>query len=76
MVTLTSKSDSSTFSGEDMQLERHLSYYFFSLTTNINCDSQNARVPVAQRDICDQSAPGVRIHFFFTPGCLSIPFRL
>ena len=58
----TSESDSTTFAGEEMQ--RHLSYYFFSLTTDINGVCQNPRVPAAERSMTI-TAPGVRAHCFF-----------
>ena len=56
-------------------MQRHLSYYFFSLTTDINGVCQNPRVPAAERSMTI-TAPGVRAHCFFASGCLSIPFRL
>ena len=74
MASLISESDSTTFTSEEMQ--RHLSYYYFSLTTDMNRVSQNPRVPTAQRDMVTGCAPGVRVHYFFASGCLSIPFRL
>ena len=41
----------------------------------MNRDSQNPRVPAAQ--ITPKYDPyGVRVHFFFASGYLSIPFRL
>ena len=66
MTGLTSESDPSTFSGEEMQ--RHLSYYFFSLTTDINRSSKNPRVPAAKpgSDKHDNSyVCGVCVLFFF-----------
>jgi hypothetical protein len=47
MASFTSESDSTTFAGEEMQ--RYLLYYFVSLTTDMNPDSQNLRVPAAGR---------------------------
>ena len=52
-------------------MQRHLLY---SLTTDMDRFSQNPRVPAAQQGITGK--PGVRVHFFFASGCLSIPFRL
>ena len=61
MASFTSESDSNTIiAGEE---QRDLSYYFFSLTTDINRASKNPQVPT-----------GVRVLFFFASGCLSIPF--
>ena len=69
-LTTTSEcaSDSNTFAGEVMQL--HLSHYFSSLTTDMNRDSQNPRVPAAQKG----NGPGVR-PFFLRLAHLSIPFH-
>ena len=64
MTGLTSESDSNTFSGEEMH---HLSYYFFSLTTDINRASKNPRVPAAKPDSDkhdDKYVLGVRVFFF------------
>jgi hypothetical protein len=66
MESITSESDSSTFSGEEMQ--RHLSK-FFSLTTDVNPASQNPRVPgsAAHRGMrfeLESNIPGVRVHNF------------
>ena len=66
MRGLTSESDSNTFfAGEETQ--RHFSYYFFSLTTDINRASKNPRVPAAQPDSDkhdDKYVLGVRVLFF------------
>ena len=70
MANLTSESGSTTFAGEEMQ--RHLSYYFFSLTTDMNRASQNPRVPAAQQDMC--FAPGVRVHYFLLLVVFQFPF--
>ena len=53
-------------------MQSHFSYSYFSLTTDLNPVSQNPRVPAAMHP---NSAFGVRVHFFFASGCLSIPFR-
>jgi hypothetical protein len=53
-------------------MQRHLSYSFFSLTTDLNRASQNPRVPALQ----EGKELGVRVHDFFTSGCLLILFRL
>ena len=54
-------------------MQRHLSYYFFSLTTDIYRVSQNPLVPAAKQGM--GHAPGVRVHHdYFASGCLSIPF--
>ena len=53
----------------------HFSYYFFSLTTDLNRASQNPRVPVSALGK-DDNNPGVRVHYLFTSGCLSILFHL
>ena len=44
---------------------RHLSYFFFppSLTTDMNRDSWNTRVPAVQPGNY-KNAPGVRVHHF------------
>ena len=63
MASLTSECDSNTFVGEEMQY--HLSYYFFSLTTDMNRFSQtrNPRVPESQKG--QGGARGVCVLFFF-----------
>ena len=60
MASLTSEFDSNTFVGEEMQ--HHLSFYFFSLTTDMNSLSQNTRVPAAHEG--NTHDPGVGVHFF------------
>jgi hypothetical protein len=67
MATLSSESDSSR-RGDT----RHLSYYFFSLTTDLNHVSQNPEVPEAQRKTV--SDPGVRVHFFLLLAVCQLPF--
>ena len=78
MATFSSEYDSDTFStGEKMQ--RLLSYFFFSLTTDINPASQNPLVPAqAQKGKLDSyfHEPAVRVDYFFASCCLSIPIRL
>ena len=67
LAGFTSKSDSNTIiAGEE---QRDLSYYFFSLTTDVNRVSKNPQVPEALQY-------GVSVHFFFASGCLSIPIGL
>ena len=58
MASFTSESNLTTFAGEEMQ--RHLPYYFFSLTTDVNRVSQNTLVPTAQQGA---KGPGVRFHY-------------
>ena len=66
MAGFTSESDFNTIiAGEE---QRDLSYYFFSLTPDINLASKNPKVP--------EVLQSVRVHFFFASGCLSIPFGL
>ena len=55
-------------------MQPHFSYYFFSLTTDLNRASQNPRVPVSALGK-DNNNPGVRVHYFFASGCLSILFH-
>ena len=71
MASLTSESDSTPITGEEMQ--RHLSYHFFSLTTDTNRVSQNPRVPVAQQD-AEQWSLGVRVHNFLLLAVCQFPF--
>ena len=54
IASLTSESDSNTFA------ESHLSYYSFSLTTDIFRVSKNPRVPAVQR--VEYRGYGVRVH--------------
>jgi hypothetical protein len=55
---------------EDMQ--RHdLSYYSFSLTMDMNLDSQSPRVPVAQGENSDY---GVRVRYFLFLAVCQFPF--
>ena len=68
MANRTSKSDSNTFAREETQ-----HHYSFSLTTDMNCISQNPRVPVANQETYFGS--GVRV-YNFTSVFLSIPFFL
>ena len=75
VASITSESDSNTFAGEEMQ--RHLLYYFFSLTTDMNPFSPIPQVPAAKPGRRNNTnIAGVRVHYFFASGCLSIPFRL
>ena len=68
MAGFTSESDSNTiFAGEE---QRDLSYYFFSLTTDINRASKNSQVPVAQLEHESSQSRGVRVLFFF---CFWLP---
>jgi hypothetical protein len=60
MVSFTSESDSNTFAEEE--IKRHLSYYIFSLTTDMNPASQNPLVPTAWGGLAG-SVPGVRVHY-------------
>ena len=64
-LTTTSESDSTTFAGEEMQ--RHLLYYFFSLTSDMNHHvTQNSPVPVpAASQLDGPYVIGVRVHYFF-----------
>ena len=71
MVILTSESDSNTSGSKETQ--HHFSYYFFSLTTDVNRVSRNLRVPAAQQ--VGYGHPGVR-SIISAPGCLLIPLRL
>ena len=81
MAGFTSEFDSNTIAGEEL---RDFSYYFFSLTTDINRESKKPPVPSAQphqrdareRNNPEPTVPGVRVLFFFASGCLSIPFGL
>ena len=58
-------------------MQRHLPYYFSSLTTDMNRFSENPRVlTVPQKGMPIDLETGVRIHCFFASSCLSIPFRL
>ena len=72
MASSTSESDSNTFECEEMQY--HLSYYFFSLTTDVNCSAQNPQVPAVKKDIGYYSACGVRVLFFFLLAICQFPF--
>ena len=60
MASFSSEFDSTPFAGEEMQ--RHLSYCLFSLTTDMSHVSQNTRVPAAQRGM--DNTPGVCVHYF------------
>ena len=66
MASFTSEYDSNTFTGEKMQ--RDLSSYFFSLTTNINRVSQKPLVPVNMQTRAPTSThcngPAVRVDCF------------
>ena len=72
MPGFSSESDSNTIiAGEE---QRDLSYYFFSLTTDIDRASKNPEVPTTQSEYSYYY--GVRVHFIFASGCLLIPFGL
>ena len=62
MASHTSKSVSNTSGSEETQY--HLSYCFFSLTTDVNFVSLNPQVPTAQR--LDHDGPGVSVHFIIS----------
>ena len=62
MASSTSESDSNTFAYEEMQY--HFSYYFFSLTTDMNCFAQNPQVPAVKKHMDYRGAYGVRVLFF------------
>jgi hypothetical protein len=75
MASSTSEYDSNTFTGEEMQ--RHFSYYFFSLTSDKSRLPQVATMqPNRDRSQPPNSVHGVRVCFIFASGCLSIPFHL
>ena len=75
LAGITSESDSNTIIASEER--RDLSYYFFSLTTDINRASKNPRVPVPFCSGLNYSdRDGVRVLFFFASGCLSIPSGL
>ena len=57
MASLTSESVSNTFA------ECHLSYYSFSLTTDISRVSQSPLVPALLESNRKSDVPGVRVHF-------------
>ena len=60
-------------------MQSHLSYCFYSLTTDINPASQNPRVLSSQpgRNQSDAlNVSGVRVYYYFSSGCLSIRFHL
>ena len=64
MASLTSEYDSNSFVGEEMQ--HQLSHYFSSLTTDMNRDTQNPRVPAVQKGKSKDHnyVPVVRVHVF------------
>ena len=64
MTSFTSEYDSNTFTGEKMQ--RDFSFYFSSLTTDINRVSQNPLVPMNMQTRVGIFArgPGVRVDIF------------
>ena len=70
MASLTSESDSNTFVRE-MQ-HHHCHTVFFSLTTNMNRDSQNPRVPGVPDGKGD--IYGVRVHNFLLLAICQFPF--
>ena len=60
-------------------MQRHLSYYIFSLTMDMNPVSRNPRVRAAQPfsgGSGSLNAPEVRVYYFYTSSCLPIPFCL
>ena len=64
IAIFTSEFDSNTFAGEEIQ--RHLSYYFFSLTTDMKRVSKNPRVPAVQPGVrYNTNVAGVRVRYFF-----------
>ena len=69
ITTSTSESDFNILQARRYNIICHT--IFFSLTTNMNHDSQNPRVPTAQ----DKGVPGCAVHgvcpFFFPSGCRS-----
>ena len=68
MAGFTSEFDSTTFADEEMQ--HHLLYYFFSLTTDMNPLSRNPQVPVAQLG----GGYGVRVQYFLILVACQFPF--
>ena len=65
MTSFTSESDSNVLAGEEIQ--RHFVLFFFSssLTTDMNRNSQNPRVPVSRGFWHGAFASGVRVRYFF-----------
>ena len=57
-------------------MQRHLSYNFFSLTTDINSVSQNPLVPVAAQVPATMyyNEPGVRVDYICLPAICQFPF--
>ena len=75
MTSFTSESDSNLFAGEKIQ--RHFVFFFFSLTTDMNHNSQNPRVPVSRGVWHGAFASGVRVRYFLILAVSPIvPFRL
>ena len=71
MASFISESDSNTFTGEKIH---HLSYCFFSLTTDTNRVSQNPLVPAAPQKLNNNfNDPGVGVDLFLLL-VVSIPF--
>ena len=76
MTSFTSEYDSNIFTGEKMQ--RDLLSYFFSLTTDINCVSQNPLVPMNMKPRVETDTstrgPGVRVEIFLLLAVCKFPF--
>ena len=71
MASFTSESDSNSFAGE---MQPHWSYYFFSLTTDVNRVYQNPVVPTVTQNWYNNIK--VRAHFVLHPAVCQFPFRL
>ena len=73
ITSFTSKSQSNIFAREEMQ--RHLSYYIFSLTMDTNHVSKNPRVLKAEPDLYVHRRP-VRVNIFLYFWLIVIPSPL
>ena len=71
MASFTSESDSNSFAGE---MQPHWSYYFFSLTTDVNRIYQNPVVPTVTQNWYNNIK--VRAHFVLHPAVCQFPIRL
>ena len=60
-----------TLTGKKMQ--RHLSFFFFSLTTDMNHVFQNSVVPALPQNP-NKNDPGVRVDYFLFPAVCQLPF--
>ena len=69
MASLSSECDSNTFVGKEMQ--HQLSHYFSSLTTDMNRDARNPRVPGAYEQ---GFFVGVRVNVFLLLAICQFPF--